>query len=95
MPQNVLFFGGKGRAAGPVFLGNVHGIVISVREASLVIRQRDEAVLQVLKFTAFLGAARTLDEFAALGCLRAILLRFEHAELIRWKSPRVPTNLDG
>src|SRR6476646_3198571 len=58
----------------------MHGIVISIREASLVVRQRDEAVLQVLKFTAFLSAGRTLDEFAALGCFRAILLRFEHAE---------------
>ena len=55
-PQNVLFFGSKGRAAGPVLLRYVHGIVISIREASLGIRQRDEAVLQVLKFTAFLSA---------------------------------------
>ena len=57
----------KGRAAGPVLLRYMHGIVISIREASLVIRQRDEAVLQILKFTAFLSAGRTLDEFAALG----------------------------
>ena len=91
----MLFFGSKGRAAGPILLGNVHGIVISIREASLIIRQRDEAVLQVLKFTAFLSAGRTLDEFAALGCFRAILLRSEHAEPFRWKSPRIPTNLDG
>src|ERR1700752_638733 len=44
-PQHVLFFGIEGRAAGPVMLRYMHGIVISIREASLVIRQRDEAVL--------------------------------------------------
>jgi hypothetical protein len=54
----------------------MHGIVVSIREASLVIRQQDEAILQVSKFTAFVSAGRTLDEFAALGCFRAILLRF-------------------
>src|SRR6201997_137378 len=91
-PQNV---GSKGRAAGLVLLRYMHGIVISIREASLVIRQRDEAVLQVLKFTAFLSAGRTLDEFGALGCFRAILLRFEHAEPFRWKPLPIPTNLDG
>lgn len=91
----MLFFGIKGRAAGQVLLRYMHGIVISIREASLVIRQRDEAVLQVLKFTAFLSDGRTLDEFAALGCFRAILVRFEHAESFRWKSLPIPTNLDG
>src|ERR1700704_1881820 len=93
--QNVLFFGSKGRAAGRVLLRYMHWIVISIRDASPVIRQRDEAVLQVLKFMAFLSAGRTLDEFAALDCFRAILLRFEHAEPFRWKSPRIPTNLDS
>ena len=44
----------------------MQGILISIREASLVIRQRDEAVLQVLKFTAFLSVGRTLDEFISL-----------------------------
>jgi len=83
MPPPALFFGSKGRAAGPVLLRYVHGIVIRIREASIVIRQRDEAVLQVLKSTAFLSAGRTLDELAALGCFRAILLRFEHAEPFR------------
>src|ERR1700758_1317284 len=92
-PQNVPFFGSKGRAAGPVLLVNVRGIVTSICEVSLVVRHRDEAVLQVLKFTAFLSAGRTLDEFAALGCFRAILLRFEHAEPFRWKSLPIPTNL--
>jgi hypothetical protein len=90
----VLFFGSKGRAAGPVLLRYMHRIVISIGGASPVIRQRDEAVLQVLKVTAFLSAGRTLDEFAALGCFRAILLRFEHAEPFRWKSLPIPTNLD-
>ena len=69
--KNVLFFGSKGRAARePVPLRYMHGILKSIREASLVIRQRDEAVLQVLKFTAFLSAGRTLDEFISLsrGC---------------------------
>jgi hypothetical protein len=66
--KNVLFFSSKG--AGPVPLRYMHGILISIRAASLVIRQRDEAVLQVLKFTAFLSAGRTLDEFISLsrGC---------------------------
>jgi hypothetical protein len=73
----------------------VLGIVVLLRAASLVIRQQDEAVSPGLEFTAFLSAGRTLDEFAALGCFRAILLRFEHAEPFRWKSPRIPTNLDG
>ena len=87
--------GSKGRAAGPVLLRYMHGIVISIREASLVVRQRDEAVLQILKFAALLSADRTLDEFAALSCFRAILLRFEHAEPFHWKSLRISTNLDG
>jgi len=76
----VLFFGSKGRAASPLLLANVHRIVISIREVALVIRQRDETVLQVLKFAAFFSVSRTLDEFGALSCFRAIVLRFEHAE---------------
>ena len=69
-PQNVLLFSRKGSAAGLVLLRYMYGIVISIREASPGIRQRDEAVLQVLKFTDFLSADRTLAEFAALGCSR-------------------------
>ena len=83
--QNLLFFGSKDLAAGPVQFVNVHGIVISIREAALVIRQRDEAVLQVLIFSAFVSVSRTLDEFAVLGCFRAILLGFEHAEPFRFE----------
>jgi hypothetical protein len=94
-PQNVLFFGSKGCAAGLALLRYMHGIVISIREASLVIRQRDEALLQVLKFTAFLSAGRTLDEVAALGCFRAILLRFEQCRALSLESPRITTNPDG
>jgi hypothetical protein len=33
-----------------------------------------------LKFATFLSVSRTSDEFAVLGCFRAILLGFEHAE---------------
>lgn len=36
-----------------------------------------------------------VDEFAVLGCSCAMLLRFEPAEPIRWKSPGIPANLDG
>ena len=73
-------------AAGPVQFVDVYGIVISIREAALVIRQRDEAVLQVLIFSAFVSVSRTLDEFAVPGCFHAIPLGFEHAERFRLKS---------
>src|SRR5882757_350860 len=69
--KNVLFFGSKGRAARDRSRSAIcTAFYISIREASLVIRERDEAVLQVLKFTAFLSAGRTLDEFISLsrGC---------------------------
>jgi hypothetical protein len=69
----VLLFGSKGRAAGSVLLVNMHGIVISIRESTLIIGQRNEAVLQVLKLAAFLSSSRTLDEFAVLNCFRTIL----------------------
>jgi hypothetical protein len=82
--QNLLFFGSKDRAAGSVLFVNVHGIVISFCEIALVIRQRDEPVLQVFKFATFLGVSRALDEFAVLGCFHAILLEFEHAEHFRF-----------
>src|SRR6185437_15725598 len=78
--QNLLFFGSKDLAASPVRFVNVHGIMISICEATLVIRQSDEAVLQVLIFLAFLSVSRVLDEFAVLSCFHAILLGFEHAE---------------
>jgi hypothetical protein len=83
--QNLLFFGSKHRAAGPVLFVNVHGIVISIREIALVVRQRGEAVLQALKFAAFLSVSRTLDEFSVLGCFREILPGFEHAEPFRFE----------
>jgi hypothetical protein len=35
---------------------------------------------EALKFTARLSVSRTPDEFAVLGCFRAILPGFEHAE---------------
>jgi len=94
-PQNVFFLEGQGRAAGLVMARNVHGTLVIVREDLLVVRQRSEASFQFLKFTAFLGAGRSFDQLAVLGCFCTILLRFEHAEPFRWKSPRIPTNLDG
>jgi hypothetical protein len=81
--QNLLFFGSKDLTVGPVQFVNVHGIMISICEAALVIRQRDEAVLQVLIFSAFVSVSRILDEFAVLGCFRAKLLGFEHADPFR------------
>jgi hypothetical protein len=83
--QNLLFLGSKDVTAGAVRFVNVHGIVISLREAALVIRRRDEAVLQGLIFAAFVSVSRTLDAFAVLGCLRAILPGFEHAESFRFE----------
>src|SRR6185437_898757 len=83
--QNLLFFGSNDLAAGPIQFVNVHGIVISICEAALVIRQRDEAVLQVLISSAFVSISRTLDGFAVLGCFHAILLEFEHVEHFRFE----------
>jgi len=75
--QNLIFFGSKDLAAGAARFVNVHGIVISNREVALVVRPRDEAVFQALIFTVFVSVSRTLDAFAVLGCLRAILPGFE------------------
>src|SRR6185437_12809112 len=83
--QNLLFLGSKDVTAGPARFVNVHGIVISNREVALVVRQRDEAILQALIFSAFVSVSRTLDAFAVLGCLRAILPGFEHAESFRFE----------
>lgn len=65
-PQNVFFLDGQGRAAGLVMVRNVHGTLVIVGEDLLVIRQRSEASFQFLKFTAFLGAGRSLDQLAVL-----------------------------
>ena len=51
--QNLLFFGSKDLAAGAAQFVNVYGIMISIREIALVVRQRDEAVFQALIFAAF------------------------------------------
>src|SRR4029079_19497448 len=54
-------------------------------EAALLIRQREEAVLQVLILSAFVSVSRTLGEFRVLDCFRSILLEFEHAEHFRFQ----------
>ena len=54
--QNVLLVSREGCAAGMVLLRDENGAVASLREPSLVIRQKDEAVPSGLEFTRFLSA---------------------------------------
>lgn len=53
--QNVLLVSREGCAAGMVLLRDENGAVASLREPSLVIRQKDESVPSGLEFTRFLS----------------------------------------
>ncbi|KMJ95169.1 hypothetical protein CF64_33465 [Bradyrhizobium japonicum] len=76
--QNAFLFACKGRAARLVRAYDMNCVVVVVRQSLLVISKRDEAVLQFLKFAAFIQIGRTLDPFAVFGRFCTILFRLEH-----------------
>src|SRR5579872_2948563 len=91
----MLFFSRKSGAVRSVLFRNLHGIVKAICQRLLVICAQGETLLQLSKTTALFRTGGTLNQLSVLGCFCTILLRSEHTGPFRWKSWRIPANVDG